>query len=77
VHLRQSQLDVEVERIGPDSRTKLAFPPACFFRLENCSAALTLIPMEAVNSDPPLDSMPHKFEIDNCLAVLRMLEEFG
>jgi hypothetical protein len=48
MHLRQSQLDVEIERIGLDARTELTFSPACFFRLANCSAALTLIPMEAV-----------------------------
>ena len=77
VYLRQSQLDVEVERIGRDPRTTLTFAPACFFRLENCPAELTLIPMEVVTSDPPFNAIPHKLEIDNRLAVLRMLEEFG
>src|SRR6516225_3619597 len=77
VYLRQSQLDVEVERIGRDPKTKLTFAPACFFRLENCSAELTLIPMEVVASDPHFNAISHKLEIDNRLAVLRMLEEFG
>jgi hypothetical protein len=75
IHLRQSQLDVKVDRIGRNSGAKLAFPPACFFRLENCSAALTMIPMEAVTNDPPLNAMSQKFEIDDGLAVLPMLEE--
>ena len=73
--LRQSQLDVEVKGIGLDFRTKLTFAPACFFWLKNYCAFLTLIPMEAVTSDPPLNSMLHKFEIDYGLAILRMLEE--
>src|SRR6516164_5009384 len=74
--LRQSQLDVEVKGISHDSRATLAFTPACLFRLENCPAALTLIPMVAVTSDPSLNSVAHEFEIKNGLAVLRMLEEF-
>ena len=77
VHLRQSQLDVEVERIGPDFGTELTFPPADLFGLKNCSAAFTLISMETVTGDPPLYSVPHEFEIDNAPAVLRMLEDVG
>jgi hypothetical protein len=77
VYLRQSQLDVEVERIGLDFGTELAFPPVCLFRLENYSAGLTLVSMEPVTSHPPLDSASHEFEIDKGLAVLRMLEEVG
>ena len=33
--------------------------------------------MEVVTSDPPFNAISHKLEIDNRLAVLRMLEEFG
>jgi hypothetical protein len=77
MQLRQSQLDVEIEGIGHYFRAILAFTPACFFRLENCSAALTLIPMKAVAGYPSLNSVPHKLEIDSGLAVLRMLEELG
>ena len=75
MQLRQPQLDAEVNGIGRELGAKLAFPPTCLFRLENVSAALTLIPMEAVTGDPSLNSVSHEFEIEKGLSVLRVLNE--
>lgn len=57
------------------SEPVLAFSPTRRFRLENGSAALTQILMEAVTGDPSLDSVSHEFEIENGLRVLRVLNE--
>src|SRR6266550_811279 len=73
--LRHPQLDVEVKGIGRELGAKLAFSPTCLFRLENGSAALTLIPMEGVTGDPSLNSVSHEFKIENGLSVLRVLKE--
>jgi hypothetical protein len=43
--------------------------------LENGSAALTLIPMEAVTDDPSLNSMSHEVEVEDGLSVLHVLIE--
>src|SRR6266480_1948803 len=70
MQLRHPQLDVEVKGIGRELGAKLAFSPTCLFRLENGSAALTLIPMEGVTGDPSLNSVSHEFKIENGLCVL-------
>jgi len=75
VQLRQPQLNVEVKGIGLDFGAKLAFSPACLFRLDEGTAAFTVIPMEAVTGDPSLYSVSHEFEIDKGLSVLRVFGE--
>jgi hypothetical protein len=75
MQLRQPQLDAKIKGIGPDFGAKDAFPPAGLFRLENGSAALTFITMEAVTSDPPLNSVPHESEIEKGLNALRVLKK--
>ena len=75
MQLRQPQLDAEIKGIGDDFGAKLAFSPACAFRLEDGSAPLTLIPIVAVTGNPSLNSVSHEFEIKNSLSVLRVLKE--
>jgi hypothetical protein len=76
VYLGHSELDVEIERIGRNSRAIPAFSPARFFGLEHFSASVTVIAIEVIASDPSFDSAMHKFEIGEGLAVPLTLEDF-
>ena len=75
MYLWQSQLDVQIERIGNDLAAQFAAWPTFLLGREDCTAVLALVIVEAVPRNPPLDSVPHEFEVEDGLTGFRVLEE--